>query len=450
MGSPDNDDAYYPIVDSSTIPWVTKICALEIHTRRSQKNSPRCFLMARRKEYLEDMWEDADLQVVQRGEKKASKGSTPSKPGKSRKVGRKRIGIADILDNDVEDEPGAKLPAIGGIPYVQYRPGSWIGGLYECPGLTDDDGISCTEENAIPILPLMADNPLTWWSEFPDSRHYIQRVPLLYTYDKLAPYEKKGLYWEHDISLRLGVSESPFGDLPPNNWYDYVKPSENYSGLGYIELTEKKNRENGNHQNKKFSSRFTNGTESWYKQGGILPYFSKQITNSTVSLPRRLHLLKHKTTNGSWETSSTLISKSTQVSRLTTRPALLPLLSPSQQASTPQDQLQPTATSTLISIDTSAYPVTTSSRRPPFASPIVEPILHKLNSKLAWEKHVKAKLTTKPSLETPSQTLLSTKSLHKHLSPTSIRMNHHPLYDRGDGRVRRPIRPVVNGKVIIA
>lgn len=57
------------------------------------------------------------------------------------------------------------------VPYTQ------VGGLFLCPA----KDIECTNENAVPILPLMADRISHQWVEYPRRQRVVQRIPYLYT-----------------------------------------------------------------------------------------------------------------------------------------------------------------------------------------------------------------------------------------------------------------------------
>jgi hypothetical protein len=164
LGRPDYDDAYFPTTDK-VIPWGQKICSVDTSTSSTKRKTPRCFMMARRQQYVYG----SEHRIV--------------------------------------------------IPTL------WIGGLYECPGVADDDGIECTSDNAIPIGPLMADDNRHGWIELPDARHYVQRMPVLYTYDFNAPYGDEEYY----LPGRARGKKAPPLNAPPETWFRYVDVNENYT-----------------------------------------------------------------------------------------------------------------------------------------------------------------------------------------------------------------------------
>lgn len=64
-----------------------------------------------------------------------------------------------------------------------YIPHMMVGGLFLCPG----SNTTCTNENATPVHPLLADRSSQQWVEFPLFKRIVQRVPAFYTPDALDP-----------------------------------------------------------------------------------------------------------------------------------------------------------------------------------------------------------------------------------------------------------------------
>lgn len=92
-----------------------------------------------------------------------------------------------------------------------YYHGDWVGGIFRCPGNLDDNGTPCTNENALPLYPLMADEPFLEWQDLPDLRHLVRRVPLVST------------------TTDGGVPHADITRKVPFNWWSYVDVSENYT-----------------------------------------------------------------------------------------------------------------------------------------------------------------------------------------------------------------------------
>lgn len=154
LGRSDNDDAYYPVSDPlrPQIPWGRKICAIA-RTSQRQMRPPRCFLMARR---------------------------------------------TSLLEKDQSSSTSNPL----------YFPGTWLGGLYACPGDSETDGIDCNSTSATPLRPLIADNPLNVWTEVPDGRHTVQRTPIAYTFMDMDTFS----YGPR------GISRFRLDQQPPLDW----------------------------------------------------------------------------------------------------------------------------------------------------------------------------------------------------------------------------------------
>lgn len=90
--------------------------------------------------------------------------------------------------------------------------GAYVGGLFQCPGRLQDDEFECTNENSLPIYALYADDPVFSFSEYPDVRHLVVRVPMIASHDEsnvLAP----------DI---IQYVRDPF-------WYKYIDIHEEYN-----------------------------------------------------------------------------------------------------------------------------------------------------------------------------------------------------------------------------
>ncbi|VVT57190.1 uncharacterized protein SAPINGB_P005579 [Magnusiomyces paraingens] len=89
--------------------------------------------------------------------------------------------------------------------------GDWVGGIFRCPGNLDDNHIPCTNENAMPLFPLYADEPFFEWEDLPDLRHLIRRVPLLVTLTE------------------GGVPHADIYRKAPYNWWTYIDIHESYT-----------------------------------------------------------------------------------------------------------------------------------------------------------------------------------------------------------------------------
>lgn len=65
--------------------------------------------------------------------------------------------------------------------------GTYIGGLFQCPGRLEDDEFECTNANVLPLYPLYADDPIFAFGEVPDLRHLVFRIPMVATADESNP-----------------------------------------------------------------------------------------------------------------------------------------------------------------------------------------------------------------------------------------------------------------------
>lgn len=92
-----------------------------------------------------------------------------------------------------------------------YPAGEWVGGIFLCPGSLSDDGIKCTNQNSIPLWPILSSN----FSHFEEQVRAtnIVRAPLLISYDMNGDnaYETN-----EDI---------------PENWASYIDVHENYASI---------------------------------------------------------------------------------------------------------------------------------------------------------------------------------------------------------------------------
>lgn len=62
--------------------------------------------------------------------------------------------------------------------------GSYVGGIFQCPGRLEDDEFECTNENVLPLYPIYADDPFFAWTELPDVRHFLARIPMIASADE--------------------------------------------------------------------------------------------------------------------------------------------------------------------------------------------------------------------------------------------------------------------------
>lgn len=92
-----------------------------------------------------------------------------------------------------------------------YQPGEWVGGIFLCPGHLMDDGIKCTNKNAVPLWPLVASN-LTHFEEHVRATSLI-RVPLLMTYN---------IDGENPFELEKEI---------PDEWAKSIDIHEKYAGI---------------------------------------------------------------------------------------------------------------------------------------------------------------------------------------------------------------------------
>lgn len=136
----------------------------------------------------------------------------------------KKICTMDIDDNSCYLIARRKQYAIRNLSV--YYPDVWIGGMYLCPGENEfEDDEECNNSNAIPLAPLMSNYPWNSWWELPDGRHYVQRIPILQTFDDPS-----------DIRI-------PPSALPPGHWHDLIDVKEEYEyDEEEVELTRKAER----------------------------------------------------------------------------------------------------------------------------------------------------------------------------------------------------------------
>jgi hypothetical protein len=82
-----------------------------------------------------------------------------------------------------------------------YLPYTQVGGLFLCPGMN----IECTNDNARPVLPLLADRIANKWIEYPRWRRIVSRVPYLFTpnyYDFRYPHSQiKFVQWASKLDI---------------------------------------------------------------------------------------------------------------------------------------------------------------------------------------------------------------------------------------------------------
>ncbi|CAN6654728.1 hypothetical protein TRVA0_027S01332 [Trichomonascus vanleenenianus] len=83
-----------------------------------------------------------------------------------------------------------------------YVPHTLVGGLFQCPARE-----RCTNENARPILPLLADSISQQWIELHRLRQVVQRVPYLYTPNFIDPRYPHRPEKEYEWSRVLDVNE---------------------------------------------------------------------------------------------------------------------------------------------------------------------------------------------------------------------------------------------------
>lgn len=91
-----------------------------------------------------------------------------------------------------------------------YIPHIMVGGLFLCPGSNE----TCTNENAKPVLPLLADRYSQQWLEFPHWKRIVQRVPSFYTPDFLDPrypwrQDNGGAEWAQSLDINEEYSFTP-------------------------------------------------------------------------------------------------------------------------------------------------------------------------------------------------------------------------------------------------
>lgn len=84
---------------------------------------------------------------------------------------------------------------------------SFVGGLFMCPNFRAT-GVNCTNDNAVPVKPLVADFSGLKWTEYPTYTSIEQQVPYLYTPDVL------------DVRFRW-----PFGN---SDWAEFLDVDEHY------------------------------------------------------------------------------------------------------------------------------------------------------------------------------------------------------------------------------
>ncbi|ANB14193.1 Uncharacterized protein YGL138C [Sugiyamaella lignohabitans] len=82
-----------------------------------------------------------------------------------------------------------------------YLPYTAVGGIFLCPG----NNTVCTNENARPILPLIADRIWLQWYDFPKYRRIVQRIPYLSTPNYVDPRyphrQDKGAEWASKLDI---------------------------------------------------------------------------------------------------------------------------------------------------------------------------------------------------------------------------------------------------------
>lgn len=88
-----------------------------------------------------------------------------------------------------------------------YLPYTFVGGLFLCPS----NGSLCTNRNARPVLPLLADRLDSQWTEFPRYRRVVHRIPYLFTPNIIDPR------YPHRL------------DLPSKDWASKLDVNENYT-----------------------------------------------------------------------------------------------------------------------------------------------------------------------------------------------------------------------------
>jgi hypothetical protein len=85
-----------------------------------------------------------------------------------------------------------------------YLPYTFVGGLFLCPS----NGTECDNDNARPVLPLLADRIDAQWTEYPRHRRIVQRIPYLFTPNMMDPrYPHRLDAPSKDWASKLDVNE---------------------------------------------------------------------------------------------------------------------------------------------------------------------------------------------------------------------------------------------------
>lgn len=106
-----------------------------------------------------------------------------------------------------------------------YLFGNFVGGLYQCPGSSIDDGIECNKTNARPIAPLIADVVKYEWVEIIGTgRFKVIRKLILSTYDFGASFGKGPIARLYKIMYQ--------SKRPPLNWPDLID-NRDFQTLNY-------------------------------------------------------------------------------------------------------------------------------------------------------------------------------------------------------------------------
>jgi hypothetical protein len=109
-------------------------------------------------------------------------------------------------------------------PYDQYETGHWVGGLYQCPGTSINDGTVCDRINASPVAPLVTDNTLYKWIEVVGGKYRVTRTPAVSTYDPGASFGAGPIASLQKLRYR--------GKSPPLNWDDFIDNREFQINIG--------------------------------------------------------------------------------------------------------------------------------------------------------------------------------------------------------------------------
>lgn len=110
-----------------------------------------------------------------------------------------------------------------------YRPGEVVGGVFICPGENDFDREHvCTNENAIPIEQLLADDPYFSWTNLPNGRRIVQRIPMFATLDPLNPIVSQRKF-HNAFSKGEDSKHWHRAEKFDENWYEDIDINENYT-----------------------------------------------------------------------------------------------------------------------------------------------------------------------------------------------------------------------------